>query len=100
MSVEADFHAVRARDFPFRLIQAYGTTATWTWAMADIDRFMAYSVVTTDSNAAVSVLSTTIRSATDGRLTVALSVRVDAFDQGSGTGFAPLNFFAVRIPPL
>jgi hypothetical protein len=98
MSHQADFYAARATEDPFNLIQAIGTTATWTWEMADLDRYMAYSVVSTNANVSVAVLGTAVRQANSGRLTVSLVVRVDPFDRGA-TGFAPLNFFAVRIPP-
>jgi hypothetical protein len=99
MSHEADFYAAKAIDRPFQQIQAIGTKATWNWEMADLDRFMAYSVVSTNSGVSVTVEETSVCQTSGGTLSVNLVVRVDPFDRGA-TGSAPLNFFAVRIPPI
>jgi hypothetical protein len=99
MSHEADFYAAKAIDRPFQQIQAIGTKATWSWEMVDLDRFMAYSVVSTNAGVSVTVEQTSICQTSGGKLLVNLVVRVDPFDRGA-TGSAPLNFFAVRIPPI
>jgi|RhiMethySRZTD1v2_1073278.scaffolds.fasta_scaffold42924_6 hypothetical protein len=101
MTWEADFHHTRAIDHPFTQIQAINTTGTWTWVMADIDRYMGYSCVTTDSGVAVTVLSTAVSFAPTGApLSVTFTVRVASVPGGPTRGFSPLNFYAVRIPPL
>jgi hypothetical protein len=98
MPHQADFYWSVARDSPFNNVQAIGTVATWTWVMADIDRYMDYSVVSTNSNVAVSVLRIDRCIDRNAGLLVRLVVSVTSFDAGA-TGLAPLNFFAVRIPP-
>jgi hypothetical protein len=99
VSHQADFHAALGREH-FLLFQAIGTRVAWTWEMADDNRYMAYSVGSTDSNVSVTVESASVRRSNDNRLTVSLLVRVDPFDRGTVGGVARLNFFAVRIPPL
>ena len=86
MSVEADFYSAQGmfqRD----------TSATWTWDMADIDRFMDYSVVPGQANQSVEVTRSVVSTNNDLRPGVTLDVTLNP---------APglINFYAVRIPPI
>jgi hypothetical protein len=92
MSVEADFHEAKG------IFQA-GSVVPWIWEMADLNRFMAYSVVPGQANQAVSTAPPVVRQANNGALSVRLVVTLAPFDRG-GSPPGLINFFAARIPPL
>jgi hypothetical protein len=87
----ADFHEAKG------LFQETGV-ATWNWKMADINRFMAYSVVPGLANRTVSVAPPVVVQDTGGQASVKLTVTLARFDQG-GSPAGLINFFAARIPP-
>jgi hypothetical protein len=91
MSHQADFYHSRG-------IFQGGAVGTWTWRMADLDRFMGYAVVPAQANQTVRVTATTVISANDLSPVVTLVVVL-----GSTNGTSPpglINFYAARIPPL
>ena len=86
MSVEADFYS--ATDVFQR-----NPVARWTWEMADLDRYMNYSVVPRQANQAVEVLRRVVVTNNDVWPSVILDVSLSP---------APglINFFAIRVPPI
>jgi len=86
MSVEADFYSAKG-------IFQRDKFTTWTWEMADIDRFMDYSVVPGQANQSVEVTRCVVSTNNDLWPGVTLDVTLDP---------APglINFYAVRIPPI
>ena len=92
MSVQADFYESKG------IFQNTGIV-TWDWEMADLNRFMAYSVVPGQANQAVSVVRTVVTQDNRGRLLAKLTVRLAPFDRG-GSPPGLINFFAARIPSL
>jgi hypothetical protein len=92
MSVQADFYEAKG------MFQASGV-ATWNWKMADLDRFMAYSVVPGQANQAVSVAPPVVVQDNNNQISVNLTVTLAPFDRG-GSPPGLINFFAARIPPL
>ena len=95
MSHEADYYQGRGAS----VFQGVGTTVTWNWEMADLDRFMTYAVTPIHANSAVTVRRTTVRHHNSGQITAQLVVAVDPFDRG-GDGVCHLTFHAVRVPSL
>lgn len=92
MSVQADFYEAKG------MFQALGV-ATWNWRMADVNRFMSYSVVPGQANQAVSVAPPVVVQDNNLQASVNLRVTLAPFDRG-GSPPGLINFFAVRIPPL
>ena len=91
MPVQADFYQARG-------IFQGTATVTWTWQMADLDRFMGYAVVPGQANQTVAVTATTVASDNDLFPTVTLRVVL-----GSPVGSSPpglINFYAARIPAM
>lgn len=95
MGHEADYYKARSAS----IFQDFGTTVTWDWEMADLDRFMTYAVTPVHANSAVTVRRTTVRHHNSGQISAQLVVSVDPFDRGA-RGLCHLTFHAVRIPPL
>jgi hypothetical protein len=91
MSVEADFY--EAKD-----VFQGAAVATWTWGMADINRFMSYAVVPGQANQTVEITRRIVSTNNDLRPMVTLVVRLGSSNRSSPPGL--INFYAARIPPI
>jgi hypothetical protein len=89
MSVEADFYSAT------NIFQAT-STARWTWKIADLNRFMYYTVVPAQANQIVGVRRVEVLSDNDLNPVVELDVEFGSTNNTSPPGL--INFFAIGIP--